>query len=100
MLGLDGATATSPMLTVASLSNWCWKVMPVLVVFSSPPEAVATHHMLESDGLTARATMRPDMFAGPSGRQVKAWTHSAGRTLELGLVAPFFPPPVGSLPGG
>ena len=42
---LDGATATSPIDTVASLSNWCSKVTPLLLVFSSPPEAVATHQV-------------------------------------------------------
>ena len=37
----DGATQTSPMETVASLSNWCSKVTPLLTVLMSPPEAVA-----------------------------------------------------------
>src|SRR5262249_51445168 len=88
----DGATATSPMQTVASRSNWCSKVVPLLVVLSSPPEAVATQYVVGSASFTANATIRPLMLAGPIARQVKALTQSAGRP-PLGLGA------VGSLAG-
>src|SRR5690606_38961339 len=41
MLGSVCATATSPIETAFSRSNWCSKVTPLLVVFSKPPEAEA-----------------------------------------------------------
>src|ERR1700694_4583226 len=40
----DGATHTSPIETVASLSNWCTNVIPLFSVLSRPPLAVATQY--------------------------------------------------------
>src|SRR5262249_25264691 len=83
MSRLDGATATSPMETVASLSNWCSKEMPLLVVLSRPPEAVATHQVEGSARKTARATVRPPIDAGPRHRQRRALAHCCGRVGSI-----------------
>src|SRR5581483_3878077 len=61
----DGATATSPIETVASLSNWCSNVTPLLTVFSNPPDGVATQYVVGSSSQTASAVIRPPMLAGP-----------------------------------
>src|SRR5258708_129976 len=80
----EGATATSPMDTVASLSSWCSKVTPLFVVFSRPPEAGAIQYVVGSASHTARAVMRPPMLAGPMQRQLKELTQLSGRV-------PFWP---------
>src|SRR5260221_13019477 len=41
------------------------KVVPALVVFQTPPEAVAMYHTRLSLGSTARSMMRPEIMAGP-----------------------------------
>src|SRR5260221_10706337 len=41
------------------------KVVPALVVFQTPPEAVAMYHTRLSVGSTARSMMRPEIMAGP-----------------------------------
>src|SRR5919202_4321206 len=74
----DGATQTSPTDTVASWSNWCSKVVPLLVVLRRPPEAVATQNVLGSASKTEMATMRPPMLAGPMQRHVSGLSQSAG----------------------
>src|SRR5690242_2948181 len=79
MLLSDGATATSPIDTVFSRSNWCSNVVPLLVVLSSPPEAVATQYVVGSLSQTANATMRPPIEAGPMQRQERALAQSEGR---------------------
>src|SRR5947209_8663057 len=86
MFGLDCATQTSPMETVASLSNWCSKVVPLLVVLSSPPEAVATQYMLGSASYTEMAVMRPAMLAGPTQRQARVLTQASGRVPSATVV--------------
>src|SRR5262245_47473732 len=72
----DGATHTSPIDTVASRSNWCSKVMPLLLVLSRPPEAVAIQKVVGSSSQIETAVMRPPMFAGPMQRQVSGLSHS------------------------
>src|SRR6516164_2129625 len=78
MLGSLGATATSPIETVPSWSNWFSKVMPLLVVFRRPPLAEATHHVVGSFSLTVIAVMRPPVLAGPMLRHWKALIQSSG----------------------
>src|SRR5258708_7167249 len=68
MSGLDGATATAPRLTVASRSKTGAQVVPLLVVFQSPPEAVATYRVAGRLSTTARSTTRPPMLPGPRQR--------------------------------
>src|SRR4051794_15401553 len=82
MFGSDGATQTSPTETVDSRSNWCWRVTPLLVVFSSPPEAVAAHQVLGSDSHTETATILPPMLAGPMQRQVRGSSQPGGNGEE------------------
>src|SRR5438105_7281239 len=76
---LDCATATSPMETVLSWSNWCSKVTPLLVVLSSPPEAVAIQYVVGSASKTEKATIRPPMDAGPMQRHDRALVQLGGR---------------------
>src|SRR5438067_1965749 len=42
MEGSDGATATAPMVELVSLSKTGSQVVPPLIVFITPPDAVAT----------------------------------------------------------
>ncbi len=83
MLGSLGATATAPRETVASRSNWCSKVMPLLTVLSRPPDAVASQKVVGSDALTAMSVMRPPMLAGPMLRHSNALIQ-AGSTVGFG----------------
>src|SRR5689334_11481883 len=46
------------------------KLMPALVVFHSPPDAVATYHVLLSVGCTAMSRMRPEITPGPIERNL------------------------------
>src|SRR5262249_7124702 len=73
--------------TVRSLSNWCSKVVPLLVVLSSPPEAVATYQTVGSASYTATEVMRPLMLAGPMQRQVMGLTQSAPSVPSAGALA-------------
>jgi hypothetical protein len=59
------------MLDVPWSSKMGENVVPALVVFHTPPYAVATYHMLLSRGFTARSVMRPDVFAGPIERNLR-----------------------------
>ena len=78
MSGFDGATATAPRLTVASRSKTGVQVVPLLVVFHRPPEAVATYRVAGRPSTTARSTMRPPMLPGPRQR--------AGQGIEQGRI--------------
>src|SRR5262249_54638044 len=68
MEGSDGATAMSPIVETASLSKTGSQVVPLLVVFQTPPEATPTNTMLGLDSTTAKSSMRPPMTAGPISR--------------------------------
>src|SRR5437870_3654449 len=57
--GFDGATATSPRATVSWLSKTGFQVVPLLTVFHSPPEAVATYRVEGRLSTTATSTTRP-----------------------------------------
>src|SRR5947209_10137532 len=80
MFGSDGATATQPRETVDSWSKRWVKLKPLLMVFSRPPEAVATKKVLGSDSTTAKSTIRPPMPAGPMERQVRDCWYLESRT--------------------
>jgi hypothetical protein len=83
MFGSLGATATSPIDTVRSCSNWCSNVTPLFTVLRSPPEAVAAHQVLWSFSFTAIAVMRPPMLAGPMLRHWNALIHGSGSVPVL-----------------
>src|SRR5687768_9993599 len=56
--GLDGATATAPSATTACRSNCGVQLVPLLIVFHNPPDAVATYMVLGRLSTTATSTMR------------------------------------------
>src|SRR5262245_5065646 len=98
MLGLNCDTATSPIETVASRSDWGSKLTPLLVVLSSPPDEVATHHVVGSGSYTAMSTMRPLMLAGPIDRQLRPATKLEGSSKADGSASVFAGRPGGCAP--
>src|SRR6266852_168236 len=66
--GSDGAIAMSPIVETASLSNTGVHVVPLLVVFQTPPEATPTNTMFGLLSTTAKSSMRPPITAGPISR--------------------------------
>src|SRR5689334_13481779 len=78
MEGSEGAMAMSPMVETDSLSKTGSQVVPLLVVFQTPPEATPTKTMLGLDSTTAKSSMRPPMTAGPISRNSRALNFSMG----------------------
>src|SRR6266700_5392346 len=76
--GSDGAMATSPMVETPSLSNTGSQVVPLFVVFQTPPEAVPTYTILGLLSTTAKSSMRPPITAGPISRNSRFLNLSAG----------------------
>src|SRR6266853_449034 len=76
--GSDGAMARSPMVETLSLSNIGSQVVPLFVVFHTPPEAVPTYTMLGLLSTTAKSSMRPPIVAGPSSRNSRFLNLSVG----------------------
>src|SRR5690349_25081148 len=70
--------AMSPMVETPSLSNPGSQVVPLLVVFQTPPEAVPTYTILGLLSTTAKSSMRPPMTAGPISRNSKFLNLSVG----------------------
>src|SRR5206468_2344112 len=62
--------ATSPIVETFSLSNTGSQVVPLLVVFHTPPEAVPTYTIFGSLSTTAKSSMRPPITAGPISRSL------------------------------
>src|SRR5438093_1883896 len=85
----DGAIASIPIETTPSLPfppNTRRKVVPALMVFQTPPAAVATKQVREGRGLAVMSLIRPPMLAGPTFRQRRP-AISAESTLEVGTCA-------------
>src|ERR1700682_2974980 len=61
--GSDGAIAMSPIVDTLSLSNIGSHVVPLFVVFHTPPDAVPTYTMFGLLSTTAKSSMRPPMVA-------------------------------------
>src|SRR6266851_5113297 len=76
--GSDGAMAMSPIVETLSLSNIGSQVVPLFVVFHTPPEAVPTYTMLGLLSTTAKSSMRPPIVAGPSSRNSRFLNLSVG----------------------
>src|SRR5258707_12871775 len=76
--GSEGAMAMSPMVETLSLSNIGSQVVPLFVVFHTPPEAVPTYTMLGLLSTTAKSSMRPPIVAGPSSRNSRFLNLSVG----------------------
>src|SRR5580704_19465528 len=70
--------AISPIVETASLSNIGSHVVPLLVLFQTPPEATPTNTTLGFDSTTVKSSMRPPITAGPSSRKVSPLNLSAG----------------------
>src|SRR2546427_605512 len=76
--GSDGAIAMSPIVDTSSLSNIGSHVVPLLVVFQTPPEAVPTYTMFGLLSTTAKSSMRPPIVAGPISRNSRFLNLSVG----------------------
>src|SRR6266436_4757882 len=74
----DGAIAMSPIVDTLSLSNTDSQVVPLFVVFQTPPDAVPTYTMFGLLSTTAKSSMRPPIVAGPISRNSKFLNLSAG----------------------
>src|SRR6202040_2677494 len=87
--GSDGAIAMSPIVDTLSLSNTGSHVVPLFVVFHTPPEAVPTYTMFGLLSTTAKSSMRPPIVAGPISRNSRflnlsvgfGWSPGAARAL-------------------
>src|SRR6266404_106559 len=66
--GSEGAIAMSPMVETASLSKTGSHVVPLFVVFHTPPDATPANTMFGLLSTTAKSSMRPPMIAGPISR--------------------------------
>src|SRR5258707_8953528 len=76
--GSDGTIAMSPIVETFSLSNIGSQVVPLFVVFHTPPEAVPTYAMFGLLSTTAKSSMRPPIVAGPISRNSRFLNLSAG----------------------
>src|SRR5258707_5429147 len=74
--GSDGAIAMSPIVDTASLSNTGVHVVPLLVVFHTPPAATPTKTMFGLLSTTAKSSMRPPITAGPISRSSRFFSLS------------------------
>src|SRR6266849_9585405 len=74
----DGAIAMSPIVDTLSLSNTDSHVVPLFVVFQTPPDAVPTYTMFGLLSTTAKSSMRPPITAGPSSRNSRFLNLSVG----------------------
>src|SRR6202165_22549 len=76
--GSDCAIAMSPIVDTLSLSNIGSHVVPLFVVFHTPPEAVPTYTMFGLLSTTAKSSMRPPIVAGPISRNSRFLNLSVG----------------------
>src|SRR5437588_3237132 len=76
--GSDGAMAISPIVETPSLSKTGSQVVPLFVVFHTPPEAVPTYTMFGLLSTTAKSSMRPPIVAGPISRNSRFLNLSVG----------------------
>ena len=79
--------AMSPIVDTPSLSKTGSQVVPLFVVFHTPPEATPTYTMFGLLSTTAKSSMRPPMTAGPISRNSSALNFSI--EAESALVAGF-----------
>src|SRR5258705_8131782 len=92
--GSDGAIAMSPMVDTASLSNTGVHVVPLLLVFHTPPAATPTKTIFGLLSTTAKSSIRPPITAGPISRSSRffslsmAFGWSAGRASAPTKSAP------------
>src|SRR4029077_5847855 len=98
--GSDGAIAISPIVDTLSLSKTGSPVVPLLVVFQTPPEAVPTYTMLGLLSTTAKSSMRPPIVAGPISRNSRLLNLSVGFGWPPGAASAFHgnPPRISTQP--
>src|SRR5580704_1516776 len=95
-VGTDGATAISPMVETLSLSKIGSQVVPLFVVFHTPPEAVPTYTIFGLLSTTAKSSILPPITAGPISRNSRflnlsadfGWSRSPGVATTLAASAP------------
>src|SRR5262245_42943145 len=71
MFGFEGASAIEPTETVVSRSNTGIQELPRLVVFHTPPDAVAAYTTSVLFSTTATSITRPPVVAGPIVRHLR-----------------------------
>src|SRR5215471_15241210 len=76
---LFGSTTTQQSVNEPPSSNTGVKVVPRLVVFHNPPNAVAMYHVLDDFGSIAMSWTRPVWMAGPMPRNSSPFSTSAVR---------------------
>src|ERR1700740_864418 len=76
--GSDGAIAISPIVETPSLSKTGSHVLPLFVVFQTPPEATPTKTMFGFVSTTAKSSIRPPIIAGPISRNSRFFSFSTG----------------------
>src|SRR5713226_9024375 len=76
--GSDGAIAMSPIVETLSLSKIGSHVVPLFVVFQTPPDAVPTYTTFGLLSTTAKSSMRPPIVAGPISRNSRFLNLSVG----------------------
>src|SRR5260370_14688866 len=91
--GSDGAIAMSPIVDTLSLSNIGSHVVPLFVVFHTPPDAVPTYTMFGLLSTTAQSSMRPPIVAGPISRNSRFLNLSVGFGWSPGDASPVLPTP-------
>src|ERR1700723_3063644 len=74
----DGAIAMSPIVDTLSLSNIGSHVVPLFVVFHTPPDAVPTYTIFGLLSTTPKSSIRPPITAGPISRNSKFFSLSVG----------------------
>src|SRR5260370_4539070 len=84
----DGAIAMSPIVDTLSLSNTGSHVVPLFVVFQTPPAAVPTYTMFGLLSTTAKSSMRPPIVAGPISRNSRFLNLSVGFCWSPGDARP------------
>src|SRR6266496_710461 len=68
--GFFGSSAMQPIEYDPSRSNTGVQVVPLLIVFQTPPDADATKYFAALFGSTANPMTRPEVNAGPSERNL------------------------------
>src|SRR6266852_3680601 len=84
MDGSEGAIAMSPIVDTPSLSNTGSHVVPLLVVFHTPPDAAPTKTIFGLLSTTAKSSMRPPITAGPTSRSSRLFSLSVGFDWSAG----------------
>src|SRR5438477_906019 len=82
--GSEVAISITPIDDTPSLSKSGSQVLPLLVVFHMPPEAVPTYTMFGLLSTTAKSSMRPPIVAGPISRNSRFLNLSVGLGWSAG----------------